>query len=125
MVTTNELLKTRESIVVRSQFVAFHRWKDAPDVVAFLRDYHRHVFKVEVHLAVTHADRQLEFFIVQRDLNDILLHNFEGTRFEASCECVARSIMEKMEAYKAYTSIFKVVVSEDGENDGVVEKLYQ
>jgi hypothetical protein len=33
-------------IQVRTSFVGVHQWKDAPDEVAFLRNLHRHVFKV-------------------------------------------------------------------------------
>ena len=54
------------SVFFRTSFVAFHRWSDAPDDHAYLRDVHRHVFYVEGSVAVTHANRDVEFISLKR-----------------------------------------------------------
>lgn len=108
-------------IRVKTQFRGFHRWKDAPKQVAFLRDYHRHVFHVEIEMNVTHGDRELEFFIIQSALDSYIKTNIFGKWLDMSCEDIAEQILvshlrEKYGENRAY----KVTVSEDGENAGIV-----
>lgn len=100
-------------IYVRTEFEAFHRWKDAPDDVAFLRDYHRHVFKVRVDMDVSHGNRDIEFFQFKRKLDSFINKRFTGAHFEFSCEQIASYILKEFNA-------FSVEVSEDGENGAVV-----
>lgn len=97
------------TVFVRTQFVGYHRWKDAPDHVAFLRDYHRHVFHVEVEVPVTGLNREVEFFTLKQVVDDFLLAHYEGQYFEKSCEMIANRLADKFNA--TY-----VEVSEDGEN---------
>jgi len=97
---------------VRSQFVGWHKWTDAPDNVAFLRDFHRHVFKVELVVPVRHGDREVEFFTLQKQLDGFLARNYAGRRFLESCEQIAENIGVNFQAHE-------VTVSEDGENDGI------
>lgn len=98
------------SIWIRFAFEGFHRWKDAPDEVAFLRDRHRHLFHVRVEWSVTHADRDREFFIEQRAARAAVaaLQAAPGCE-EWSCEHWAARILEA-------TGASRVEVSEDGEN---------
>ena len=51
-------------IYIQTQFTGYHRWDDAPDCVAFLRNTHRHVFHVKVTVPVQHNDRAIEFFMM-------------------------------------------------------------
>jgi hypothetical protein len=93
----------------------------APDAVSFLRSPHRHVFHVEVKAIVGHADRQVEFFILQR-----LVDTFIQTQLLAeltanqslSCEDMASRILDFLRVSEKVDA-FEVTVSEDGENDGV------
>lgn len=110
------------SIYIKTQFVGFHRWKDAPEKVAFLRDFHRHVFWVVCHFYVSHGDRELEFFIVKEKLENYLAHTFENQRFEKSCEMIAETIL--LELRKQGLDCHKVDVSEDNEN-GATVSLHQ
>ena len=98
---------------VRSQFVGWHKWTDAPDNVAFLRDFHRHVFKVELVVPVRHGDREVEFFTLQKQLDGFLARNYAGRRFLESCEQIAENIGVN------FLNSYEVTVSEDGENDGI------
>ena len=96
-------------IYIRTRFEAEHRWKDAPDDVAFLRNWHRHMFHVELGLPVADLNRELEFFRLKRALDRYIHESFAGLRFEHSCEQIAKHILTKFVA--AWCD-----VSEDGEN---------
>jgi hypothetical protein len=114
-------VKYTQSITVRTQFSALHAWPDAPEEVAFLRTPHRHLFKVAATFSVTHADRQLEFFIVQRKLNKFLA-GWEGRDLgPQSCEMMAEALMLYLDAVHPGKCL-SVTVSEDGENDGTVSR---
>lgn len=100
-------------VFVRTTFAGFHRWKDAPESVAFLRAFHRHVFHVELTVHVTHDNREKEFFTLKEALDDYLAITWLNQKFEDSCEQVARNLSDRFQA-------FKVIVSEDGENGAAV-----
>lgn len=108
-----------QSIWVTTTFVAFHYWKNAPDAVAFLRQPHRHVFHVKVSSGVSHSDRDVEFFTLKRDLEE-LLSRFVGTTSSLSCEQWCHVIRGQLHHMYDYQSIFEVEVSEDGENGAKV-----
>lgn len=110
--------ETKISVWVTASFVGFHKWIDAPDEVAFLRNEHRHVFHVKVSVAVTHGDRDVEFFILKRDLSDHCA-GFAGRSFLYSCEQVAFILGELLQ--KDQYKVQWVEVSEDGENGARVE----
>lgn len=107
-------------IAVKHQFEGFHSYPDAPDKVAFLRNNHRHIFKVKATIEVSHNDRDLEFFLVK----DVLVNQicaYIGLRSNlGSCESIAEGILEGLEnAYGKLRGI-AVEVSEDGENSATV-----
>jgi hypothetical protein len=99
---------------VTTRFVGYHRWKDAPDNVSFLRDYHRHVFHVQVAVDVLGHDREVEFFTLKSRVDAYIDHNWAGRKFDASCEHIAADLQKQFGA--AW-----VEVSEDGENGAVVK----
>ena len=118
-------------ITVRTQFEGLHYWKDAPDEVAFLRNLHRHVFKVEVCLDVAHDNRDLEFFMVKSRLDQ----SFErlGCRYnnalpflrnlgQMSCEMIASWIMKNAHEGIYSGLVLSVTVREDDENSGTVTR---
>lgn len=98
---------------ITTEFVGFHRWVDAPDEVAFLRDWHRHIFKVKIAVKVTHSDRDVEFFIFKKQVKEFLDNKYQNRQFESSCEMIAEHIAKHFNA-------FRVSVSEDGENGAIV-----
>lgn len=100
-------------IWVTTRFAAFHYWKDAPDEVAFLRSSHRHLFHVKAFWEVKHNDRDLEFFIQKRKLEEYVETHLKDKTFAASCEMLAEKILNALGC--AY-----VDVSEDGENGAIV-----
>ena len=106
-------------ICVKTQFISQHRWKDAPDEVAFLRNYHRHIFYVDVQIPVAHSDREKEFFMVKKRLNNYIADKWANTKFEASCEMIAEDIIKNfLIPYYGDTEYF-AKVSEDKENAGL------
>lgn len=113
--------KTIASIVVTTEFAAFHQWPDAPDSVAFLRYKHRHVFKVHLMIKVEGLDRALEFLTVKEQLVDYTRKEFEGQTFYYSCEQIAQLIFDYMDFIRKY-HVLSVMVSEDGENAGMVTR---
>ena len=108
-------------IWVTFQFVGFHHWPDAPEVVSFLRALHRHVFHVKVGVRVVQSDRDVEFFILKNDVRkavtDTTLPELLN-KPSMSCEMLAESIGSCLlsDGY----NVMSVEVSEDGENGGVV-----
>jgi len=111
------------SIEVTTRFIGFHKWEDAPEEVSFLRNLHRHEFRVSVEIEITHDDRELEFFIEQRYLKS--LFEDEQNCNNKSCEMIGQTVIDSfIERYGPNRSI-KVNVSEDGENSANVVYIPQ
>jgi hypothetical protein len=113
---------TNTYIKVRTEFEGFHYYPNAGSIdprIQFLENEHRHMFKVEVTISVTHLDRELEFFLVKWELQDFIK---DGKMNHKSCDMIATDILEK-HLIPAYGSnrYYEIVVSEDGESDGIVE----
>jgi len=107
------------SISVAAKFHAQHRWKDCPiEEVAFLRNWHRHVFHVHLHIWVKHGDREKEFFVCQRHLRHFVQSTWEGGQWDKSCEMFAEDILHQFASLGWL--IRAVEVSEDGENSAVI-----
>jgi len=99
-------------VFCRTRFEAFHAWADAPDEVAFLRQRHRHEFHVELTVAVAHDDRNVEFILLKRALEDYIDRCL--AHLDYSCEQYAKSIARW--AANTYAQPARCTVSEDGEN---------
>ena len=106
-------------IYVRNQFEGYHRWKDAPEEVIFLRSPHRHIFKLKTSMQVYFEDRDVEFFMLQHQINNILDCWKNLDTLDWSCELMATTIVKELTAL--YPNRFiECDVSEDGENGAVV-----
>lgn len=117
-------MKVRSEVWVSFQFEGFHCWPDAPDVVGFLRDRHRHMFHVKAWKRVAHDDRDVEFILLRRQLVGAVarkLETFDGdgeaTR-NWSCEHWARWLIDGY-------ALTRCEVSEDGENGAVLEVVQE
>jgi hypothetical protein len=113
---------TNTYIKIRTEFEGFHFYPGAGSIdprIQFLENEHRHIFKVEVKISVSHSDRELEFFLVKWALKEFLTtknHNHK------SCEMIAQDILENHLVPKyGKDRYYEIVVSEDGESDGIVE----
>jgi hypothetical protein len=121
---SRELDMKKTYITVRTEFEGFHRYPNAGEIdprIKFLESEHRHIFKVEVTASVTHADRELEFFLVKWALRDFIKN---GNMDYKSCEMIATDILEGhlIPLYGADRE-YTIVVSEDGESDGIVRYI--
>lgn len=109
-------------IKVRAEFEGWHHYPNAGDIdprIKFLEDDHRHMFKVEVKISVNHNDRELEFFLVKWALNEYIT---ESQMNHKSCEMIATDILEYHLIPKyGPDRYYEVIVSEDGESDGIIE----
>lgn len=102
------------SIIVTTQFVAIHKWNEAPKEVSFLKNPHRHIFHVEVELPVNHDDRELEYFMVIKVVEDII-EKFDNEWIKTkSCEHIAMELCTKLCSH--YKRSCSVKVTEDNEN---------
>lgn len=111
-------------IVVRTKFEGYHFYPNAGSIdpkIKFLENEHRHMFKVKVKISVTHLDRELEFFLVKWALNDFIN---SGSQNHKSCEMIGDDILNNhlIPVYGA-DRYYEVVVSEDGESDGIIEHI--
>jgi len=110
-------------IKVRTEFEGFHCYPNASEIdkrIQFLENNHRHLFKVEVKISVNHLDRELEFFLVKWALQEFIKG---GNQNHKSCEMIATDILENHLLPKYGERYYEIVVSEDGESDGIVEYL--
>lgn len=115
-------MPSKSYIKVRTQFEGFHHYPSAGDIdprIKFLEHEHRHIFKVEVKIEVTHLDRELEFFLVKWELEKFIK---SGNMNHRSCEMIAKEILDDLLFIKyGYDRYYEIVVSEDGESDGIIE----
>jgi hypothetical protein len=112
---------TQTFIKVRTEFEGFHYYPNAGTIdprIKFLENEHRHMFKVDVKISVTHLDRELEFFLVKWALQEFIQ---SGNQNHKSCEMIATDILNNHLLPKYGERYYEVVVSEDGESDGIVE----
>jgi len=112
-------MEVNKQIWVTGGFVAFHKWEDAPANVSYLRNYHRHMFKVTAWFSVMDSNRELEFHTVQAELNSYLHTEWEKVHTTYSCEHIADAIGTHF-LDMDYTCT-GVQVSEDGENGAIVQ----
>ena len=113
--------RTETFIKIRTEFEGFHFYPNAGSInprIKFLENEHRHMFKVEVKISVTHLDRELEFFLVKWALQDFIK---SGKMNHKSCEMIATDILEQHLKPLYGERYYEIVVSEDGESDGIVE----
>jgi len=121
IVKTDVRPRTETFIKVRTEFEGYHFYPNAGSIdsrIKFLENEHRHMFKVEVKISVTHLDRELEFFLVKWALQEFIK---SGNMNHRSCEMIATDILKQHLLPKYGERYYEIVVSEDGESDGIVE----
>jgi uncharacterized protein YigA (DUF484 family) len=108
-------------IEVNTRFEGMHRWESAPEAVFFLRNPHRHEFHVQARIQTFHDDRELEFILVKKQIEDwVRVLSFDLGR--KSCEMLAKELAAQLlEKYgNDIERHVEVKVSEDGENGALV-----
>lgn len=105
--------------MMRTIFVTFqkegiHRYPDAPEGAEFLKSPHRHIFHFRVTIEVFHNDRDIEFILFKRALENLYKESVLLVDYK-SCEMLAEDLINYIsEKYPSRT--ISVEVSEDGEN---------
>lgn len=112
-------------IVVTNSYEGIHRYKDAPDKVGFLRDYHRHIFNIRTQIEVFNDDRELEFILVKREIDNYFRDKKDnyGTYHmgDQSCEMIAINLIKHLKSLYGDNRKITVSVFEDNENGAIVE----
>lgn len=103
---------------VTTQFEGLHRYPDAEDSVAYLRNLHRHIFHVTVWVEQFHNERDVEYLTLLHWLRR-RYNGFAWTE-TASCETIA-NILGQYVMREYPDRKVKVEVTEDGENGALVE----
>lgn len=110
--------KTFISVSFQREFI--HSYPDAPEEVSFLREPHRHMLHIRIDVQVFNYDRELEFILVKRDLDQFantLDLTIPSTR---SCEMIARAFLNYIQEEWGHRDV-NISVSEDGENGAILE----
>jgi hypothetical protein len=82
----------------------FHCWPTAPPRRAYLRDRHRHLFRITAEVKVAHDDRDVEF----HDLADLI-------RAWWAAESLAHELGAALCGPSQQLAVTRITVSEDGE----------
>ncbi len=105
-------------IWITTQFEGLHKYPKAPEDVSFLRNEHRHLFKVKVWIEVTHNDREIEFFQFKEFVEKLI--DYENLNF-LSCEMISDKIGEGIVQQYGIERRLRIEISEDGENGSYKE----
>lgn len=108
------------TITVQTSFEDLHCWPDAPDEVAFLRNPHRHVFMVTVEMEVFHNDREVEFIMLKRKIDQFISEDLGLKNLTKSCESIAERIGHYLRNEYGFDRDLNVSVFEDGENGATI-----
>lgn len=109
----------RTYIEVKNEIDMVHHYKDAPEQVAYLRNIHRHSFKISSRVQVFHSDREIEFYMLRDFIQDVLPKAEFG--LGVSCEQIAEFVIKKIQ--EKYGNGRRIIVSvfEDGINGAIVD----
>lgn len=106
-------------IKVKFDFEGFHLYSGAPKEVEFLKTLHRHMFVVYTTVQVFHDDRELEFIMLKRKLQKMVVKTYPK-KIVGSCEMVAKDIYSYIKNTYGNHRYVRVEVYEDDENGGIV-----
>lgn len=103
---------------VKTQFEGIHCYPKAPQKVNFLRNAHRHIFYVTVWIEQYHNERDVEFILFKRFIEQII----KNSKFprEASCETISDFLANKI-SRKYRNRSLKIEILEDNENGALIE----
>lgn len=118
-------------MIKRTVFVTFqkegiHKYPAAAtdpklESVSFLGALHRHIFHFRITIGVFHNDRDVEFIMFKRELENLYGSGILQMDYK-SCEMLADGLIEYI-SNKYPGRHISVEVSEDGENGATVEYI--
>lgn len=114
-VVRTEPVKTTTEVYCTIQFEATHNWTNCNiDEVLYLKYPHRHIFWIKAFKNVDHADRDVEFIVMKRQIQQYLQERYPSHNFGSmSCEMIAQELLEHFQ-------LSRCEVSEDNENGAIV-----
>lgn len=101
-------------IIVKFNIEGTHRWPNAPDKYAILRNRHGHIFRFEVQIPIT-TSRQIEFLEARRRLMRAIKDSYghESCDFGGmSCEDLARIVITHVSGIYGCGAIARVFEDE-------------
>ena len=95
------------------------------DGVEFLAHPHRHMFHFKVVIQVFHDDREIEFILFKRELENLYQNETLQLNYK-SCEMIARELLQYLDSN--YGSMdrhrhVEIIVSEDNENGAILKAV--
>ena len=112
----------KTNVIAKIEIEGLHNWPAADQVfpeVGFLSHMHRHKWYITAKKPVHHDDRDVEFILFGRDIQQWLEHQYYNPESRThefgakSCEMLAKEIMKEFGC--CYVSVF-----EDNENGAEV-----
>jgi hypothetical protein len=121
--------------MINTSFPGVHNWPEASqfagDAVGFLQHPHRHTFHIKAEMEVSSSDREIEFFILKKKVNDIIEKLYDcplnGVAYELgrrSCEQIAEEIIKELRVDFNYKGTIMIEVWEDNEVGAKVSSEY-
>ena len=107
-------------IYITTQFEGLHRYENAPEEVLFLRNYHRHLFKIRLQIQVEHNERDIEFIMCKHAIDNYIFQKYLDMKVNSSCETIAEELINYTKSIYGNRKVI-CEVSEDGENGAVLE----
>lgn len=102
------------------QVEGIHRWSSCPfEEVAYLRDFHRHLFGIKCYKQVDHPDRDTEFIMLKHKVKRYLEQEYYNDASKCcnfgsmSCEQIAEDLILEF-------NLSWCEVNEDLENGAIV-----
>ena len=83
--------------------------------VEFLGYPHRHIFHFKVEMEVFHDDRDVEFILLKREMQEFYTNGTLQLDFQ-SCEMMAKDLLLTLQVKGYDKRDITITVSEDGEN---------
>ena len=114
---------TKTVVIVKLGVDGMHNFPEAgilfPEV-GFLASPHRHIFHITLACRVTHSDRDKEFIMLKRDVQEYLKNKYYDETIRShqfnrmSCEEIAQELLDKFNA--DWVEVF-----EDNENGARID----
>lgn len=107
----------KNMIFITTKFEGFHKYIDAPEEVKFLRHEHRHLFNVKVYIEVFNNERDIEFILFKRYIENLIKQKNMGGM---SCETISDNLHRIISLDYPEREIW-IEVNEDNENGSYKE----
>lgn len=114
----------KTNIIVTLQVEGQHRWENCPiPEMAFLKDYHRHLFCFKIEKGIENLDREIEIIKFKREVSDYIRSEFYDSVLgmcnfgNMSCEQIGKLLLEVFHLYS-------IEVLEDHENGSKTYRFY-